>query len=111
MEGEHGPAVIATVVRRLNEIHLGKGDLRLAAPRQVLIGAHRAAEMLEAERVDGVRPASGVEDEAREHRVVGHAAQLHPRPRSTCQSYLMLCPAFGTAGSSRSARSGSHPAS
>ena len=35
--------------------------------------------MLETERIDGVGPASGLEDEARQHRVVGDAAKLHSR--------------------------------
>ena len=40
----------------------------------------RPAEVLEAERVDGVRPAAGIEHEAREHRVVATPASSIPAP-------------------------------
>ena len=75
------------------------GISRLAPPRHVLVRLHRAAEVLEAERVDGVGAPARVEHEAREHRVVRDAARARRRrARSTCQSYLISCPALGTPG-------------
>ena len=51
VQGEHRGAVRAAVVGRRRHRHLGERDLRLPLPRQVVIGLHRAAEMLEAQSV------------------------------------------------------------
>ena len=78
VQGEHGGAVGAAVVGGREHGDLGEGDLRLSLPHHVLVGLHRAAEVLEAEVVDRVGAAAGIEHEAREHRVVGDAGQLDP---------------------------------
>jgi hypothetical protein len=76
VERQHRGAVVAAIGGRLGHHHFGKRDLRLPLAGEIGVGPHHAAQVLEAEGVDGVRAAAGIEHEAREHRVIADAAEL-----------------------------------
>jgi hypothetical protein len=76
VQREDCSAVHSAVVRGLRDRHLSERDLRLSLTGHVLIGLERTSEMLETERVDGMRAAAGIQHEARKHGIVGHTGEL-----------------------------------
>ncbi len=98
-ERQHRRAVGAAVGRRGRHRHLGEGDLRTCpSPVRSVYSRMPPAEMLEAQRVDGVGAAPGIEHEAGEHRVVGHARQLDPGPPQHLPVVLDVVPRLGHRG-------------
>jgi hypothetical protein len=54
VQGEHGRALRAAVIRGRTDRQLGERHLRLSLPHHLQMGLHRPAEVLEAELVDRV---------------------------------------------------------
>ncbi len=84
--------VLAGVLRRPVQRHLGEGDLALPLPRHVRVGDGAVVQVLEGERVQVVLAGAGVEQVAGDHGVEGDAPQLDPHAAQHQQVVLEVLP-------------------
>ena len=107
MQRQHGGAVGAAVGGGVRDRHLGEGNLGLPLARSGRCSSASArprCSRLSVSMAWERRPGSSTKLASIESYATPRSST--PARRSTCQSYLMLWPAFGTAGSRSSSASG-----
>src|SRR5881296_96152 len=80
VEPEHHLAGYRGMTRRVGHRDRREWALRLAAADDIRVRGHRKRQPLARQVVDGVGATSGIEHEAREHRVIRDARELRTRP-------------------------------